>query len=94
MYQSTTSPFNLWSLPDSLNGPSFAPCHNPYGEQPASKVSTAFEHAAVIETFETDATGSRAGLPVLLLSAHWTSIRLYTALDHETSAICTFLQAL
>lgn len=32
-YQSESSPFGLWTLPNQVDGPSFAPCYAPYGEQ-------------------------------------------------------------
>ena len=55
-YQAESSPFGLWSLPDPLDGPSFAPCYAPYGEQAPPIVShPAVQQAPIAPTIETDA---------------------------------------
>lgn len=55
-YQAENSPFGLWSLPDPLDGPSFAPCYAPYGEQaPPIIPHPPYQQAAIAPTIETDA---------------------------------------
>ncbi|KAH0288490.1 hypothetical protein M436DRAFT_60645 [Aureobasidium namibiae CBS 147.97] len=55
-YQGAGSPFGLWTLPDPLDGPSFAPCYAPYGEQSPPIVShPAVEQAATVPTTDNDA---------------------------------------
>lgn len=38
-YQSESSPFGLWTLPNPVDGPSLAPCYAPYGE-PSPPISS------------------------------------------------------
>lgn len=55
-YQGAGSPFGLWTLPDPLDGPSFAPCYAPYDEQSPPIVSRpAVEQAAIVPTTDTNA---------------------------------------
>lgn len=55
-YQAENSPFGLWSLPDPLDGPSFAPCYAPYGEQaPPIVPHPPIQQATIAPTIETDA---------------------------------------
>ncbi|CAD0093358.1 unnamed protein product [Aureobasidium vineae] len=66
-YQSESSPFGLWTLPNSLDGPSFAPCYAPYGEQSLSTDShPAIEHTKIVTSIESDVLkpwekGSKSG---------------------------------
>lgn len=54
-YQVKSSPFGLWTLPDPLDGPSFAPCYAPYGEQsPPILTHPAPEQTPAIPSIETD----------------------------------------
>lgn len=44
-YQSKSSPFGLWTLPNQVDGPSLAPCYAPYGEQsPPTHSCPVLEH--------------------------------------------------
>ena len=55
-YQGAGSPFGLWTLPDPLDGPSFAPCYAPYGEQSPPIVSRpSVEQAATVPNIDNDA---------------------------------------
>jgi hypothetical protein len=71
--ESKNSPSGLWTTPDPLDSPSFAPCYVPYGEQSLPIKSTALEHAAVSQTNESNATGSRTDLRAMSQSKQATN---------------------
>ncbi|CAD0112896.1 unnamed protein product [Aureobasidium uvarum] len=66
-YQSESSPFGLWTWPSSLDGPSFAPCYAPYGEQsPPIDSHPAIEQTTIVKSIESDVLkpwekGSKSG---------------------------------
>lgn len=71
-YQSEASPFGLWTLPASVDDPSFAPCYAPYGEsfppissRPAPRQNT-LDQMMVVKSKGTDSLkpwekGSKTG---------------------------------
>jgi hypothetical protein len=63
-YRSDTSPFGLWTYPDPLHGPSFAPCYAPYGEQsPPGDSHPAIGQAIIVPTIEPDTRNSETLKP-------------------------------
>jgi hypothetical protein len=63
-YKSDTSPFGLWTYPDPLDGPSFAPCYAPYGEQsPPDDSHPAVKQAVIVPTIEADTRKSETLKP-------------------------------
>ncbi|KAG9651256.1 hypothetical protein KCU95_g17080, partial [Aureobasidium melanogenum] len=71
-YQSENAPFGLWTLPNPVDDPTFAPCYMPYGEssppiksRPATEQTT-IDRTTTIKPVETDVLkpwekGSKSG---------------------------------